>query len=578
MAEKKKDEFSYGSSFLPEGERKYSVIRWGWNGLNRTDKIDTGQLTYMSGVVCDPPYMEARKQPIEWISFETGIPTVPPDGDDYPEGYIPDEWDNAGVPISIAGFDNDVAVVWEIDLHTVDPSTNLFSTAVTRYVPTYDGRTKAVSNALQLTDHSRKYIPRSIVQFNAVNSSSGNIVNYTYDRKLLIYPDCYSVDYYARNGEPGKPFNTPNNPIPVSDLATVYNSRVFGATNKEQQDNETNNAVFASDYNSYAAYNLDTADDVSSNHAWWSMTNSNTDADGAIVAMCTFDNHVVLFKKDFMQLVYNNKNPFRIVDVGAYGCDNKNAWTILNGVLYFASRDYVYAYTGGTPKIISKKLGVKNLHNAVLGSYRDTLWLATREDHNALYTYKDGVWSLYDKLGALDDGYYIKQFAATDWGLVGLCYTNGSPIRERYYKLMIFDLDFSRIGVPWQIPEEWQPSYRDPWYFMIDIMALGKLDVRRVKKFSMLCEGKAGATVSVYLLKDGDPLPVDEDPDDDYDPKEKLLVGTLTLDEDGFGMLRVLTRQFSATMHQLYFEGSGYMKIHAAELKVSWGGDLYVES
>ena len=44
MAEKKEKEFSYGSAFLPEGEKKYSVIRWGWNGLNKEDQIDTSAL------------------------------------------------------------------------------------------------------------------------------------------------------------------------------------------------------------------------------------------------------------------------------------------------------------------------------------------------------------------------------------------------------------------------------------------------------------------------------------------------------------------------------------------------------
>jgi hypothetical protein len=101
-------------------------------------------------------------------------------------------------------------------------------------------------------------------------------------------------------------------------------------------------------------------------------------------------------------------------------------------------------------------------------------------------------------------------------------------------------------------------------------MALGRLDVRRVKKFSMLCEGNAGATISVYLLKDGKRHPV-------FVPDE-LCVGTFTFDKNGFHKLRVLTRQFSADMHQLYFSGNGYVKVYAAELKVSWGGDLYVES
>ena len=80
----------------------------------------------------------------------------------------------------------------------------------------------------------------------------------------------------------------------------------------------------------------------------------------------------------------------------------------------------------------------------------------------------------------------------------------------------------------------------------------------------------------MYLLK----------PNETYAPTSAL-IGTvkfkaataepLYAGESGFKMLRVLTRQFSSTMHRLLFLGKGYMKIHAAELKVSWGGDLYAE-
>lgn len=553
MAEKKQ-EFQYGSAFLPEGEKKYSVIRWGWNGLNREDKIDTGQLTDMSGMFCDPPYMEPVKQAKMAIDFTNGIP-IKTGG--YLMTPVSEATRHTGIPISISGnfvSGSVVTLIWlDQDENRVVLSRYYYYPTDTEYTHGWYCMGDYPLGTGGLSDVNK---PRTVVMFNAVDTSSGNIAQYEYDRKQLVYPDCYSVPLTPTSATP---FNTQSNPIPEPKMATVYNSRVFGVTDDD--------LVTASAYNSYVDYSLDTADDVSSAHAWASMAGSNTDASGSVTAMTTYGNHVVIWRRDFMQLVYNNKNPFRIVDVGRYGCDNNKAWVILNGVLYFASNEKVYAYTGGTPKEISGKLEAGDLTGAVLGGFGDRMWMQTKD---SLYTYntKTGVWS--DVGRAPFGGAYvtIKQFATLDYGLAALVDLN-PPRPGESVALYMVDWDAELMGLSEDAEADWEPEYNGTWYFITDLMALGRLDVRRVKKFSMLCEGKTGATISVYLLKDGQRLPRNPD---------KLCVGTLTFDADGFGKLRVLTRQFSADMHQLYFRGSGYVKIYAAELKVAWGGDLYVES
>ena len=556
MAEKKQ-EFQYGSAFLPEGEKKYSVIRWGWNGLNREDKIDTGQLTDMSGMLCDPPYMEPVKQAKTAIDFRTGIPIK---GSTF---LTPVEvaTRHQGVPISISGSlanDQVVTLVW------LDQDEDKI--VVSRYLYYPKDETLISHGWCCLGDYtlgpgglSDLNKPRTILLFNAVDTSSGNIVDYTYDRKQLIYPDCYSIP--ATAGGQAASFNTQTNPIPEPKFATVYNSRVFGVTDDE--------LVTASAYNSYVDYSLDTADDVSSAHAWASMAGSNTEANGDFTAVATYENHVVLWRRDFMQLVYNNKNPFRIVDVGRYGCDNDKAWVILNGVLFFASNEKVYAYTGGKPKEISGKLEAGDLTGAVLGGFGDRVWMQTKD---SLYTYntKSGAWSDLKSVPFSGTTAKVLQFATLDWGLAALTEEKRPDGTLYRYALRIVDWDENLMGLSEDAAEDWEPDYAGLWWFMTDLMALGRLDVRRVKKFSMLCEGKKGAHISAYLLKDGESIRNVQLAD--------RKVGTLTFDADGFGKLRVLTRQFSADMHQLYFSGTGYVKVYAAELKIAWGGDLYVES
>ena len=53
MADKK--EYYYLNSFLPYAEKRYSILRWGWGGINRTDTIDSGQISDCDGVEIDPP-------------------------------------------------------------------------------------------------------------------------------------------------------------------------------------------------------------------------------------------------------------------------------------------------------------------------------------------------------------------------------------------------------------------------------------------------------------------------------------------------------------------------------------------
>ena len=515
---KKENEYAYGSAYLPDGEKKYSVIRWGWNGLNETDNIDTGQISASSGIVIDPPYVMPVKDAKMWF-------------------------DPPGDAISIHGFDDWLLVISRQDDKIVAWGCYKAGDAT--------GMISHVIADAQGDDSD--FQPRSVVQFNVVDTSSGDIASYTYDRRWLIFPDCYSIRYQDDEPGGGSSFNPPENPIPGILYASVYQSRVFGVDK---------NSVYASHYNSYADFTLDTADNISPDNAWMSMSQSNTKADGDFTAIATYDNHVVLFKKDFMQLVYNNKNPFRIVDVGAYGCDNSLAVTEMGGVLYFASKDKIYAYTGGTPKDISKNLDIDSYAGAALGSFKDTLWLSVNGE---LYTYKNGVWS---DLGVshVGSGVCVKQFATLDYALVGLL-SNGR----------IVYLDWDEDVAEETTGADFTPTYNGLWWFATDIMALGRLDIRRVKKMSVLCEGEKDAVLEVLLLPDVDighdwvnPI---------FDPviDSKNFVGSVIFDKDGTKMLRVLTRQFSGTRHQLIFAGVGNIKIHAAELKIAWGGDLYVE-
>lgn len=492
---KKNDVFQYGSSSIPSAENKYSVMRWAWSGLNRSNKIDTGAITDCAGILVDTPNLVPALIPHHFMSYSE--------------------------PISIHGFGDRLFAVYR-DGGKIKVDCILKSGA--RY-------TGALGDAKGTRED---FLPRSMVQFN-VASNLENIIEAEYVRKILIYPDRYSIDFeITGNFEPKSLGNT----YPSLALAAVYGSRVFGVDD---------NLVYASAYNDYADWDLDTADEYSDANAWVSMSQANVKADGAFTAIASYDNHIVLFKRDFMQLVYHNKNPFRIVDVGSFGCDNAYGTAESEGVLYFASSDGVYAFTGGNPKKISSDLDIDSFRGAVMGAWNDRVYLYA--DGN-LYCLCDGMWSC---LGSPVSR--IRQFASCDYGIAALC-EDGS----------IIFVDWLRDG---DGAMGWEEEYGNPdggdWWFETDFIALQRLDVRRIKKVSVLCEAEEGASVAVYLLRD----------DEVFDKDKSMRVG----ETEGHGMvlLRVLTRMTSGYMHRLRFVGRGKVKIYAMELKLSWGGDVYVE-
>ena len=489
---KKKDTFSYGASAIPSGETKYSVIRWGWNGLNRTDDIDTGQITDCEGIVVDPPQIYPAASAKLFLSYDD--------------------------PQAIFGFGDRLLVVY-------NTGANVKIDSVT---PTRQKFTGTVGDSADF-----KY--RSAVQFN-VAANTENIVEAEFDRKILLFPDSCSMDF-----SPDADFTPASlgSAYPGLMYAAVYGSRVFGVDD---------DLVYASSYNDYADWDLDTADEYSEANAWVSMSQSNAKADGKFTAVAVYDNHVVLFKSDFMQLVYNNKNPFRIVDVGSYGCDNAYAVTEADGVLYFASCETVYAYGGGVPRDIGKSLEIDSYRGAVLGAYKNRLFLYVQKK---LYSYRNGVWSCMGHPGA-----DIRQFAALDYGLAALM-SDGRIVFVDWSDSMVTDLT----------GETWADEFSGEWWFECDLMALGKLDIRRVKKFSLLCEAEEGAVVRAYLMRDGEK----------FEDGGALLVGSLTGSEKKTVIMRVMTRQLSGYMHRIRIAGRGYVKILAAELKISWGGDVYAE-
>ena len=81
--------------------------------------------------------------------------------------------------------------------------------------------------------------------------------------------------------------------VPNLKYVTVHLSRVFGVDDDR---------VYASGFNDYTNWNLDTADEYNEANSWCSPSQANSKAGGKFTGITTFQNHVVCFKRDFIRI------------------------------------------------------------------------------------------------------------------------------------------------------------------------------------------------------------------------------------------------------------------------------------
>ena len=357
-----------------------------------------------------------------------------------------------------------------------------------------------------------------------------------------------------------------NPEMPDMDYATVFQSRLFGVGNGR---------VYASGYNDYANWQLDTSSSFNSSNAWMSASQSNTKAGGEFTGITTFGNHVIAFKKDFVHEITNTKNPFRIVDVFACGTIDNRSVQDVNGTLIFVSSGNVYAYTGSAPRDMGYKLGIDKFSYAVSGTdgRRYYLYCEDGDDtdengygkgHFFVYDSYFGAWSErsldpFDILGiAEEDPSLIPKtrfisFANSSYGMLVLC-QNG-------YIFMLNTDNYSDTA----------------WSFETDLItrlsgssaAYGTENIKHIRKVQMLADVAEDAYFKVYALYNGEA----------FDSKaSQLLYDSSARGRSGRVAVRVKLRRSANYSTKLHFEGHGYVKLYELELLTEAGGDLYVEN
>ena len=351
---------------------------------------------------------------------------------------------------------------------------------------------------------------------------------------LLIYPDRKYISI--------REFSTVKNitdTSPVFEHFTIWNGRVFGSKG---------NLVVCSSASTFKDYSLDTPESTDedglttggydASHAWYTTTQANTQSSGNITAITAYDGHPIVFKDDYMHQINNNKNPFRLQDIVAIGCVSARSVCELDSVLYFASSDGIYRYSGGYPKRISEALGeVAYDESVVCGAYDGVLYMYNKHlDPKLVYTYcpANGAWSSIDNPHGTN---YILSFAVNDEGIYSVG-ANG--------KIFVY-------------PESKVDGGSSDWYFKTAPILNGSSEDKRVHSISVTAEGD-----DIEATLSGDSI----------GGIWSRIIGKQSL--DGVDKMRALIRQTDSLFHSLYFEGKGKIRIYRVDLTYSYSGKRYI--
>ena len=603
MAKKKKNEntLSYLQMPLPSGGKYSKMTKVAFGGLNKRYTHDSGELSMEKNISTkEYPYLVPSEQKIEYLRDYTN-------------------------PISMFAFDDFLLVIYrqndaiKIDyiVETRDPVFSEWTTNVFTSTLKSSGATSADD------------VPRSIVQFNVYDTPTDPVAG-KYVKKLLIFPDkksmyfdrddllsdennkdgndftVYSLDddvivkeykndtpevdesgaiiypppdtashnYYYQHATTKKIYKwvddasdsknsgwteTVMPTMPDIKYATVHLSRLFGVSDDR---------VYASGFNDYANWNLDTIDEYNESNSWCSSSQSNTKAGGDFTGITTFQNHVICFKRDFMHEIYNTKNPFRIQDIYAEGAIDNRSIQDVDGKLIFVSDDDVKIYTGSNPRIIGHKLNMSQYTYAVSGTDNRNYYLYCEDARANKYLY---VYDTYtDMWSEQSVENKVLSFAHNKTGMYMLC-SNG----------VVYQMDTG--------------GYAHKWSFETDLITNKTVDIKHIKKLQMLVDipeqppvrgiGRPliPANMQVYILYDNE---VFDDMTSEEQAKRLVYTSLLPIrgmiayhelpSRQGKFPIRVKPRKTANYGFKLHIEGEGYVKLYELEIFVEQGGDLYV--
>lgn len=132
-------------------------------------------------------------------------------------------------------------------------------------------------------------------------------------------------------------------------------------------------------------------------------------SEGDFTGCASYGSNVLFFKENRLHKVlgsYPGDYAIKDYTVAGIQAGSEKSLVTINEVLYYKGRDGFYAYTGGTPELISQNFGERRFYNAVAGTDGGRYYVSVQDQAGAweLYTFdpQTGIWLRESLTHALD--------------------------------------------------------------------------------------------------------------------------------------------------------------------------------
>lgn len=242
-----------------------------------------------------------------------------------------------------------------------------------------DGFTKKPSNNLSAilvsaSDTMLEFSPDTFTVLESDSSYSSSDKNYKEDGEISITRHAPDLDFVMEY----------NNRLWGCSGSTIYASKLGDPTN----------------WNYFNGLSMDSyAVDVGS--------------DGDFTGCAATPTHLVFFKENVLHKLYGSKpSNYQSVDVKADGVQKgcENSLCLINGILYYKSRNGVMAYDSGTPEYISDDLGSDAFRDASAGTDGVKYYISMQKVQDSAWNLfvfdpRNGMWHREDETHAQQFSY-----------------------------------------------------------------------------------------------------------------------------------------------------------------------------
>lgn len=150
--------------------------------------------------------------------------------------------------------------------------------------------------------------------------------------------------------------------------------------------------------------------------------------DGDFTGCCKLSSSVLFWKETRLHKIlgsYPAEYSLYTYDIEGLQAGSHKSLQVINEVLFYMGIHGVYAYTGGSPTLISANFGQREFRDAVAGNDGNSYYLSVREGegrHLFVYETEAGIWVREDETRAVDFARIGKELYLADGeGKVWLC-------------------------------------------------------------------------------------------------------------------------------------------------------------